>query len=362
MDRRQNFFLFMQIEACVTRWFRLSRLNGFIPVGKNHANGLQVGGSVLRLPAVCRYSRSALQDRTTATPPPVASRAVYAKLVAVPAIWGGTFIAGRILALAMPATVGALLRYVVAVMVLLLATCWIEGGLPRLTRRQVLGTALLGLTGIVAYNLFFLGALARLPASRTSLIIALNPIVTISLAALLLGERMTGRRWSGVAMALAGVWIVVSRGDVIGSVSQAVGTGELLMFGGVCSWAAYTLIGRRVLDGLTPFAATTYATLWGTAMLAVASVPELSRLRLEDFTLPVVFSLLYLGVFGTSVAFVWYYQAVKRLGASRTVIFTNLVPVFGASFGVLLLGEPLLPSMLLGGAIAVAGVMLVTRS
>ena len=287
--------------------------------------------------------------------------ATYAKLVAVPAIWGGTFIAGRILALALPAAVGALLRYVVAVTALLVAAHWLEGGLPRLTRRQLLGTVLLGATGILAYNLFFLGALARLPASRTSLIIALNPVVTIAVASLLLGERMSARRWLGVAVALVGVWIVVSRGDVLGSIGGAVGIGELLMFGGVCSWAAYTLIGRRVLEGLSPLAATTYASLWGTAMLATVAAPELRGLAVADLSGPVVLSVLYLGALGTAVAFVWYYQAVQRLGAARTVIFNNLVPVFGASFGVLLLGEPLLPSMLLGGAIAVAGVMLVSR-
>ena len=113
---------------------------------------------------------------------------------------------------------------------------------------------------------------------------------------------------------------------------------------------------------LSPLAATTYASLWGTSMLALAAGPDLFALKPEDFTLPVVLSVLYLGVLGTSVAFVWYYQAVQRLGAARTVIFNNLVPVFGATLGVLLLGEPLLPSMLLGGAIAVAGVMLVTKS
>ena len=290
-----------------------------------------------------------------------ATRATYAKLVAVPAIWGGTFIAGRILALALPAAVGSLLRYVVALAALVFAARWLEGGLPRLTRRQLVGTVLLGATGILAYNLFFLGALARLPASRTSLIIALNPVVTIAAASLLLGERMSPRRWLGVAVALAGVWIVVSRGDVLGSVTGSVGVGELLMFGGVCSWAAYTLIGRRVLTGLTPLAATTYASLWGTAMLAVVAAPDLLASERGDLTLPVVLSALYLGLLGTAVAFVWYYQAVQRLGASRTVIFNNLVPVFGATFGVLLLGEPLLPSMLLGGAVAVAGVMLVSR-
>jgi drug/metabolite transporter (DMT)-like permease len=300
-----------------------------------------------------------LQNPATST---AAQRATYAKLVAVPAIWGGTFIAGRILALAVPAAVGALLRYVVAVAALLVAARWLEGGLPRLTRRQVLGTLLLGASGILAYNLFFLGALARLPASRTSLIIALNPIVTIAAASLLLGERMSARRWFGVAVALVGVWIVVSRGDVLGSVGGAVGLGELLMFGGVCSWAAYTLIGRRVLAGLTPLAATTWASLWGVGLLALAAAPDLHDLGTDDLTLPVVLSVLYLGVLGTAVGFVWYYQAVQRLGASRTVIFNNLVPVFGATFGVLLLGEPLLPSMLLGGAIAVAGVMLVTKA
>jgi drug/metabolite transporter (DMT)-like permease len=299
----------------------------------------------------------------TASPaPPAATRATYAKLVAVPAIWGGTFIAGRILALAVPAAVGSLLRFLVAVAALLAAAWWIEGGLPRLSRRQLLGTALLGATGIFAYNLFFLGALARLPASRTSLIIALNPVVTIAAASLLLGERMSPRRWLGVAVALVGVWIVVSRGEVLGSIRGAVGPGELLMFGGVCSWAAYTLIGRRVLAGLTPLAATTWAALWGTALLALAALPELGHLEMDDLSPAVVLSVLYLGVLGTAVGFVWYYQAVQRLGASRTVIFNNLVPVFGATFGVLLLGEPLLPSMLLGGAIAVAGVMLVTKA
>jgi drug/metabolite transporter (DMT)-like permease len=300
-----------------------------------------------------------LQNRQASNATPGAT---YAKLVAVPAIWGGTFIAGRILALAVPPAVGALLRYAVAVVALLVAAQWLEGGLPRLTRRQLLGTALLGATGILAYNLFFLGALARLPASRTSLIIALNPVVTIAAASLLLGERMSARRWLGVAVALIGVWIVVSRGNVLGSVFGAVGVGELLMFGGVCSWAAYTLLGRRVLEGLTPLAATTYASLWGAAMLAAVAAPDLGKLQVSDLTMPVVLSVLYLGVLGTSVAFVWYYQAVQRLGAARTVIFNNLVPVFGATLGVLLLGEPLLPSMLVGGAIAVTGVMMVSRS
>ena len=61
----------------------------------------------------------------------------YLRLAAVPVIWGGTFIAGRALALAVPATVGALLRFLVASVVLLAAALLLEGGLPRLDRRQL---------------------------------------------------------------------------------------------------------------------------------------------------------------------------------------------------------------------------------
>ncbi|AKJ31398.1 DMT family transporter [Caldimonas brevitalea] len=298
----------------------------------------------------------------TAPPASTALWTLYARLVAVPAIWGGTFIAGRILALQMPPATASLMRYLVACVALLLGAWWLEGGLPRLTRRQVVVTFALGATGIYTYNLFFLGALAHLPASRTSLIIALNPAVTIAAAALLLHERLSARRWCGVALALAGVWIVVSRGDVTAALGQSVGRGEWLMFGGVCSWAAYTLIGRVALKGLTPLAATTYASLWGTLLLATTAGFEWPQLRAEMFNLDVALAAGYLGVFGTALAFVWYSQGVQRLGAARTVVFNNLVPVFGAALGFALLGEPLLPSMLVGGAVAVAGVMLASRA
>jgi len=286
---------------------------------------------------------------------------VYARLALVPVIWGGTFVAGRLLALELPPSVGALLRFVVASAALLVAAVAIEGRLPLPTRRQLIATLVLGATGILAYNLFFLGALARLPASRSSLIVALNPVLTIAAASVLLGERLSARRWLGVGIALAGVWIVVTRGELTGLLGGAVGRGELMMFGAIVAWAAYTLVGRSVLEGLTPIAATTWATLFGTAMLAVVAAPQLPRVDWGAVSLAASLSVLYLGLLGTAVAFVWYYRAVQVLGPSRTVIFNNLVPVFGAAFGVLLLGEPLSVSMVVGGAVAVAGVMLVSR-
>jgi len=238
----------------------------------------------------------------------------------------------------------------------------LEGGLPRLTARQWLATFVLGLFGVFAYNLFFMGALTRLPASRAALIIALNPAITMAISAVVLGERLSARRWAGVALALFGVAVVVSRGDFSSFASGGVGAGELFMFAAVTSWALYTILGRKVLGGLSPLAATNYAALWGTVLLGAVAAPQFDTLHPSQFDARLILSLLYLGVLGTALAFVWYYMSVKKVGASSASIFNNLVPVFGVAISVLVLGEALLPSMLIGGAIAIAGVMMVSRA
>lgn len=287
---------------------------------------------------------------------------LYLRLAAVPAIWGGTFTAGKVLADALPPALASLLRFLIASSALLAASRWLEGPLPRLDRRQwwvVLG---LGCSGILAYNLLFIAALALMPASRASLIVALNPVLTIALAGWLFGERLTLLRWSGVALASCGVWVVVSQGRLLDPLPGALGSGEWMMFGAALAWAAYTLLGRAALTGLSPLAASTYASLAGTVMLCIAALPDLAGFHPGMLTLEVLMAGAYLGVLGTGVAFVWYYQAVQRLGPSRTVVFNNLVPIFGATFAVLLLGEPVTWPLVLGGLLAVAGVRLVSRS
>jgi drug/metabolite transporter (DMT)-like permease len=285
----------------------------------------------------------------------------YARLIAVPAIWGGTFVAGKHVVAVLSPIMGSFARYVIACVALLVAAFVLEGGLPRLSRQQLFSTFLLGALGVFAYNLFFMGALEHLPGSRAALIIALNPVITITISALALKERLRGHRWLGVAVAVFGVWIVISHGDIASIASAGVGAGELFMLAAVTSWALYTVIGRKVLGGLTPLAATNYAALWGTLLLGIVAAPQVPELRPAQFDWRMTGALLYLGVCGTALAFVWYYTSIKKLGTAVASIFTNLVPVFGVTISVLLLGEPLLMSMLIGGAIAIVGVMMVSR-
>lgn len=286
------------------------------------------------------------------------------KLVMVAALWGGTFIAGRILAQSLPLMTAASGRFFVASILLVFVAVKMEGKLPRLNREQMLLTAVLGFTGIFLYNICFFAALARVPAGRTSLFVSLTPIVTAILAGIIYSERLGLRRWMGIVVALLGAIVVITRGDLLGGIadiSQSLGLGELMMLGAVLSWATYTLISRKALETLSPIAATTYGTLWGFVFLSIGAIGEFREIDWMLLDWRGWTSVFYLGAFGTVLAFIWYYQGIQMVGPSRTAIFTNLVPAFGVLFSAVLLGEPILISMVVGGLIAALGVSLVNK-
>lgn len=285
---------------------------------------------------------------------------LYARLAGVAALWGGTFVAGRIAAPEMPHFTLAALRFWAAAGVLIPLLWRSEGGWPRMRVRDYVATALLAVFGLVLYNLLFLGALERIPAGRTALVVALNPILTAIAMALIFGERLAIHRWGGILLALVGVWTVLSKGDP-SALWQRVGLGEGLMLGAAICWAIYTIVGRIALDtehAPSPLALTTVTAIWGALLLSLGVPFEWDRWIAAEISGASWLAILYLGAGGTALAFVWYAEGLRALGAARTAVFNNLVPVFGVFFGTLLLDEPLLVSMVVGGVIALLGVSL----
>jgi len=296
-----------------------------------------------------------------ATPPGNRRSWIYLKLVLMTFLWGGTFVAGRTIAQQMPLMIAAAARFAIAVPLLILIAWRMEGGLPRLSRQQMVATFFLGLTGIFIYNFCFFVALSHMPAGRTALFVALNPVVTALILALLFRERLSWVGWLGIVVAFIGVAVVIARGDLAGAMrdlSSAFGVGEALMLLGITSWAAYTIIGRFSLRGMTPIAATTYAAAWGLVQLSIAAAWEWPGFDPSVLDFKVVAAIAYLGIFGTAIGFIWYYQGVKEIGPARTAVFNNLVPVFGVLLAALLLSEPILISMIVGGGLVIAGVTL----
>ncbi len=131
----------------------------------------------------------------------------YLKLFGTAFFWGGTFVAGRLLAHDVDPSSAAFFRFVIASFCLLIITWRVEGRFPVLNRRQLAVIAALGLTGVFSYNLCFFKGLSLIGAGRAALIIALNPVFITLFSAILHRERLPFSRIVGILLSVSGaIW------------------------------------------------------------------------------------------------------------------------------------------------------------
>jgi len=294
--------------------------------------------------------------------PQAAGSLTYVKLIGAMFMWGGTWIAGRIVAQELPAPLGVpAIRFLLAGLVLAGFALATEGRIPRPQTGSEWGIVSgLALTGIFLYALCFFHGLRHITAGRGALVVALTPVV-VALAAWSVGrERMNALKLAGVAIAMAGCLTVIGNGNPLALLHGAAGIGEWLILGCVLCWTAYTFIGRRATRTLSPLAATLWASLIGAVLIGTAALLEGDR-NIAAWSWRVWTSVAFLAVGGTALAFTWFAEGVKRLGAARASAFVNLVPVFAVVQAAVLLDERLGLSVLSGGLLVIVGVWLTTN-
>lgn len=288
---------------------------------------------------------------------------IYVKLFLTAVFWGGTFIAGRILAQEVEPYSGSFLRFLVASVCMIPLVRHFEGRLQPLGRKQALVVFLSGMTGVFLYNVFFLTGMQTVQAGRASVIVASNPVLISLFAALLFrGERMTALKALGVALSVCGAVFVITRGNPAEIFQGAVGRGEMLIFGCVASWVSYSLIGKIVMRDVLPVSAVTYACLIGSAALLPPAIIEGMAGSLGGYSTAAWLSIVYLGFFGTCLGFIWYYEGIREIGPSRAGVFINFVPISAVIMSFFLLGETIDASLLIGAALVLSGIYLTNRS
>jgi len=289
-------------------------------------------------------------------------RGVYVRLFLTALLWGGTFVAARVAAREAGPFAGSFLRFAAACLLLVPLVLLREGRGVRLRGRQVLWVVLLGLTGVFGYNVFFFLGLKTVTAGRASLIVANNPVFIALFATLLFGERMTPGKLAGIVLSLLGAAVVITRGDPAEIFRGGVGIGELYILGCVASWVAYSLIGKVAMEGMSPLLAVAASCLCGMLLLLPPAAAEGLIREVARYGWKTWAGIAYLGVFGTVLGFLWYYEGIRVIGPSRAGIFINFVPVSGVVLGWLLLDETVNLSLLAGAVLIVGGVALVNRT
>ena len=238
-----------------------------------------------------------------------------------------------------------------------------EGTRPllRLTLRQWAGLAAAAAFGVCSYAVFFMQALQYVPAGKAATVVALNPIPTLLLAAVLFKERLNGGIIIGMALAVFGALTAIARGNPLSILAGGLGTGEYLLLTTVLCWTGYALIGRVLLQGISPLLTTAATVAIGALMLLfLTTLYEGSAFTHSLQHTPArVWLLLAAMSFGaTMLAYLWYFDGIRQLGVGTASAYMALVPVFGIAIATFWLHEPPHVSLLIGGAAVVAGMSL----
>jgi len=260
---------------------------------------------------------------------------------------------------AVPALELSTMRFAIASVVLLAACAITRTPIPIRRWRPITAAAACGVLG---FNTLAFVGLSYTPASDSALIIPTVIPLATALFATLIHERLTSRKLFGFAVASVGAALVIVGGQQGGSESSSSRlAGDLMELGAATAWAASLTIGAVVLRKETVLGYVTLMVLIGTALLLpLGAVPQGYR-DVPTWSAETWLAAGFLGVFSTAVAFVLFFWAVHRYGASLAAMVTYLTPIATLVLAFLILGERPLPLQLVGGAVIVVGVRLAAR-
>ncbi len=283
---------------------------------------------------------------------------IYLKLLFAAFFWGGTFIAGRTLAGSVGPFSAAFLRFLIASFFLFILVYIIERKIPVPEKKHIVPIFLLGFSGVFLYNFCFFNGLKYIEAGRASVIVANNPIFIALFSAFLFKERLTFIKILGILVSITGAVVVITKGDITSVFKDGFGIGEIYIFCTVASWVTYSLLGKTLMKEISPVISVAYSVWAGTLLLLVPAFIEGIGHNLFSYSLIDWSCFGYLGIFGTVVAFIFYYQGIVALGPTKAGLFINFVPISGVFLSFLILEESLTLSLLIGLLLVCFGIIL----
>lgn len=275
-------------------------------------------------------------------------------LVAVSAFfWGANFVLASAVLVDVPPLWAAAMRFVLGAVVMLGIARWKGDDLLGLAKNHWRAHLLLGILGIVGFNVFFFYAMGQTTAANGALIMATNPLLTTLLASAILRETVRPRQLISLPIALAGVAIVISHGDLTALSHFGISHGDALMLCANFVWALYNVATRRFMPGGSPVGNTALMMSVGGLVLTGIAISQGIEFALPGPHASAALAIIVLG--GTVLAYLFWGIGIQRLGAGGTALFLNLVPVFA-----MLISGALgsLPStvQLIGGALVLVAV------
>jgi len=282
-------------------------------------------------------------------------------LVAVaPMCWAGNIVLAKGVAAMIPPAALSFWRWAVAFLILLPLT-WPY--VKRDWKTAVAGWRILGLLalfGVTSFNTLLYLAMHTTTAINGALIQTTMPAVIIVISLILYGERVSRIQAAGVGLCVVGAGVVVIKGHWQALIDMTLVQGDLLMIVAVVLYALYSaLLPKR--PAMHPMSFMTYTFGLGCLGLLPLYLWEMSVLGTFTLTPGVAGSIGYVAIFPSIVAYFCWNRGVAVIGANRTGLFINLIPVFAATLAVIFLGESLKSYHLAGMILILIGFVMFNR-
>jgi terminal-alkyne amino-acid exporter len=278
----------------------------------------------------------------------------HLSLLAVVVVWAGSFsVIKKLLDDGVAAGDVAILRYAIAAPGFAYIL-WRARGLPGLTRRDAARVAGAGLLIVVGYHVFLNLGESYTTAGVAALVVALAPGMTLLFAALVGIDRFGLRQIIGLAVAFAGVAVVVALGTGEGPSFDSA-SGPLIVLGAPLAFALYNVMLKPLLARYDLLALTAATSLVGTVGLVpfvrVSTFDTVTGAPAEDIAM-----LLYLGVLATLLGYIGWNIGLRGLGPTRAVTYTYAISPLAVAIGAVVLDEPVTIWLALGAALVVGGI------
>ena len=288
-------------------------------------------------------------------------RQIYLLAVLPPLFWAGNFLVARMFNEVIPPFQMSFWRWSIALLIILPFTVRaVLKNMPAI-RRELAYLAFLGAIGITAFNCLIYLALQYTTVVNAALINSLMPVVTFILALFFMGDRLRMRQTFGVVVCIIGTLLIIARGDLAVLLALDINAGDFLVLAGLTFLALYTVMIRWRKSVLPPMVFLTVTIAFGVLFhfpLVGWEFATRGGLAAEPTNL---LALLYLAIFPSLLAYIFWNRTVSALGPGKTGLFMYLMPIFSTLLAVLLLGEEFKIFHLIGMTLIVIGIALVTR-
>jgi drug/metabolite transporter (DMT)-like permease len=277
-------------------------------------------------------------------------------------VWGASFVATKVaLVEAAPITV-VWLRFAMGVVILGLAVK-LRGQFSLPKGKDWGYFALLGFLGITFHQWLQSTGLVTAQATTTAWIVASTPIFMALLGFIVLKESLRWEQVLGIVLATFGVLLVVTKGNLSALARGRFGTpGDILILISAVNWAVFSALSRSGLKRLPAthmmFYIMTFGWLFSSVLFfATPNLKPISHISWNSWL-----ALVFLGVFCSGIAYIFWYDALQALPVAQTGAFLYIEPIVTVIVAAIILSERLLFATLLGGIIILIGVWLVNRT